>query len=174
VIALVVSGVLINWHPRIDVEPAAWFLHGYSVHVGVQPPRAPRLLLSAGAYAFDVPQPLVDLASGNRDEPWDVRLYLGAGVFADYFVGREVDRGWVIGGQLGIQQYEATLDGTGSRFTDALVLVRAGYEWHPWGYGGYVFPWVGGAFTTKVSGSQGEYDTIPVQPYLTVDLGWRM
>ena len=158
-----------EWHPRVDIEPAAWFLHGYSVHVGAQPPAAPRLLLSAGAYAFDVPQLLVDLASGNQDEPWDVRLFLGYGVFAEYFFGN-----WLVGGQIGMQHTEATLGADANRFASLLVLARAGYEWHPWGYGGYIFPWVGAAFTQKVAGDTGAYDTLPVIPYLTVDIGWRM
>jgi hypothetical protein len=174
VIAVVVAGALATWHPRIVVEPAAWVLHGYSVHVGATPPAAPRLVLSAGAYAFDVPSALVDLGSGNEGEAWDVRLFLGYGVFADYFVGRDVDRGWVVGAQLGAQHYQATLGTDESRFVSGLVLARAGYEWHPWGYGGYLFPWVGAAFTVRVAGDPGAYDTIPVQPYAAIDLGWRM
>ena len=171
---LVVAGTLVTWHPRIDVEPAAWVLDGYSVHVGVTPERFPRLVVSAGAYAFDVPRPLVDLGSGNQGEPWDVRLYLGYGVFADYFVAAAPDHGWVVGAQLGAQHLQASIGDRSFRWVDALAMVRAGYEWHPWGHGGYLFPWVGAAFTPEVSGDHGFYDTVPVQPYVAIDLGWRL
>src|SRR6185312_10977374 len=63
------------WHPRVDVEPAAFVLRGYSVHLGVEPPRAPGWIFSAGAYGFDVPQLLTP-------DDWDARVF-GAGVFAD-------------------------------------------------------------------------------------------
>ncbi|MCA9673605.1 MAG: hypothetical protein H6709_11935 [Kofleriaceae bacterium] len=162
------------WHPRLDIEPAAWLLGGYSVHVGVTPPAEPRLVLSAGAYAFDVPSALVDLASGNRDQGWDVRLYLGYGAFADYFVGAAPDRGWVVGAQLGAQHTEATLDGEAYRFVSALILLRAGYEWHPTREGLFVFPWLGAAITRAIAGDAGPYDTIPVTPYAAIDLGWRL
>jgi hypothetical protein len=170
VIPLAVAGVLVTWHPRIDVEPAAFFLDGYSVHVGVQPAAAPRLLLSVGAYAFDVPDFLVD----DRDR-FDLRLYLGAGAFADYFLTAP-DHGWVVGGQLGTQSYQATEAATGAtdRWTSALVLVRGGYEWHPGGWGGYLFPWVGAAIDVKVAGDPGAYHPATVLPYFTVDLGWRL
>jgi hypothetical protein len=116
-----------------------------------------------------VPGVLVDLASGNRDEMWDVRLYLGYGGFVEYFFGD-----WRVGGQIGMQHTEATLGAESTRFASLLVLARAGYEWHPWGYGGYVFPWAGAAFLTKVAGDTGDYDTLPVVPYVTVDVGWRL
>jgi hypothetical protein len=162
------------WQPRLDVEPAAFFLHGYSVHVGAQPPAMPRLLLSTGAYAFDVPDLLVDF-SGEDSAEWNVRLFFGAGVFAEYFVGAQPDRGWLVGGQLGVQRYEVTdRAAMASRFTDALLLVRGGYEWHPGGYGFYIYPWIGAAFTAKVGGDDGGYAPRAVVPYVTADIGWRL
>jgi hypothetical protein len=55
----------------------------------------------------------------------------------------------------------------------ALLLLRAGYEWHPRGVGGYIFPWAGAAITHEVSGDAGAYAQWPVVPYVTLDLGWR-
>lgn len=162
------------WRPRIDIEPAAWFLHGYSVHVGVQPPAFPRVLLSTGAYAFDMPGMLMTM-TGEDPQMWDGRLTFGAGAFADVFVGEHVDRGWVLGGQLGFQRYEVVDRMSGGRqaFDCALVLLRGGYEWHPRGIGGYVFPWAGVAITPEVGGDSGTYDPRPLVPYVTLDLGWR-
>ncbi len=162
-----------GWRPRLDVEPAAWFLGGYSVHVGVQPPAAPRLLLSVGAYAFEVPDLLLDLA-GNDPAALDVRLYLGYGATVDYFLDASADDGWVVGGQLGAQHHQTTVGSETRRYVNALILLRAGYEWHPGGHGGYVFPWLGAAFTPRLSGDASDVDTLPVTPYLTIDVGWRL
>jgi hypothetical protein len=150
------------WRPRVDVEPAAWFL------------AFPRVLLSTGAYAFDMPAMLMTM-TGEDPDAWDGRLSLGAGVFADVFVGEHVDRGWVVGAQLGMQRYEVVDRATMERhqFDCALLLLRAGYEWHPRGLGGYIFPWVGAAITPEVGGDSGAYDPRPVVPYVTLDLGWR-
>jgi hypothetical protein len=146
-------------HPRIDVEPAAFFLRGFSVHVGVE--RGP-WLFSTGAYGFDIPGFLT--ADG-----WDARMYLGAGVFAERYLG-DAGRGWLVGGQLGVQETHATMGATSARSTALLVLARGGYEWHPAGAGFYLFPWAGVAVTPKIAG---DYPAPSVVPYLTVDLGWR-
>lgn len=146
------------WHPRIDVEPAAFVLRGYSVHLGVEPPAAPGWIFSAGAYGFDVPQLLTP-------DDWDARVF-GAGVFAD----RRIHRDWIVGGQVGAQWYDASRAGVAARSRHLLILARAGYEWHPRGIRFYFFPWAGAAWTPRVSG---DYDAGSVQPYAAVDLGWR-
>src|SRR5690349_19062736 len=87
-------------HVRIDVEPAAYVLRGYSAHLKLSPPAIPRLVVGVGAYGFDVPRVMVDLGAGNRDEAWDARLVVGGGVSVDGFFGRHRDRGWIAGGQL--------------------------------------------------------------------------
>jgi len=156
---------------RVDVEPAAYALRGYSLHLASTMPFAPRLNLGGTLYGFDVPGMLIEMGD-NRATDWDVRLRVGYGVFWDYYFDAPRD-GWLVGGQVGFQQYRATGLGTDAIFTDIMLLVRAGYEWHPRGGGGYLMPWVGAAMTGTVSGSAGAYDVFPVLPYAACDLGWR-
>jgi hypothetical protein len=162
---------------RVDVEPAAWVLSGYSIHLASTVPGAPRAIVGGTLYGFDVPGMLVGLGNDNSDA-WDVRLRVGYGVFADYFLEDRRD-GWLVGGQLGLQQYRATgpmPETTSTVFTNAMALLRAGYEWHPFdgrARGAYFMPWLGAAYTWTVSGDPGAYHVFPVLPYAAVDLGWR-
>jgi hypothetical protein len=165
-------------HVRIDVEPAAYVLRGYSAHVKLSPPAIPRLVVGVGAYGFDVPRLMVDLGAGNKDEAWDARLVVGGGVSVDGFFGHHRDHGWIAGGQIGAQRYRVRLDGDEASYTTLLLLGRVGYEWHPWGRNFYFFPWLAAAFTPQIGGETraggDDYDTISVVPYGAVELGWQL
>jgi len=160
---------------RVDVEPAAYLLSGYSIHLASTVPHAPRVTVGGTLYGFDVPRMLVELGD-NRGDDWNVRLRVGYGVFADAFLEDRRD-GWLVGTQLGFQQYRATgpgPDGGDAIFTNVMVLVRAGYEWHPAASSGaYLMPWIGAAYTHTISGDAGAYRVFPVLPYAACDLGWR-
>jgi len=162
---------------RVDVEPAAYVLRGYSVHLRVATPWHPRLVAGVGAYGFDMPSLLIDLAPGNRDEAWDVRLSLGTNVFFDYFLGAHADHGWLAGAQLGVQHYRIRHGGDEQTVVTLLVLARVGYEWHPFAQGFYLFPWLGAAIGPVIGGQTmvggDTYDVAPVVPYGAVELGWR-
>lgn len=163
---------------RVDVEPAAYVLRGYSVHLRAVTPWQPRLVAGIGAYGFDMPRMMVDLASDNRDEPWDVRLTAGGNVFADYFLGAHPDHGWLAGAQLGVQRYRLRLAGDEGAVTTLLVMARVGYEWHPWARRGfYLFPWLGAALGPELGGDTAvggeDYALPPIVPYGAVELGWR-
>ena len=166
---------------RVDVEPAAYVLRGYSVHLRAALPWQPRLVAGLGAYGFDMPQLLVDLAPGNRDEDWDVRLFLGTNVFADYFFGASARDGWLAGGQFGFQHFDVTHAGETQTVVTLLLMARVGYEWHPWRTGGgrgfYLFPWLGAGYTPAIGGDDDfgddTYEVPIVTPYGAVELGWR-
>jgi hypothetical protein len=165
---------------RVDVEPAAYVLRGFSAHLRLALPPIPRLVAGVGAYGFDLPALLVDLDADNRDEPWDVRLDLGYNVFFDYFFGRHADHGWEAGAQVGLQHYRASNPEAGpedAHFTNLLLLARVGYEWHPWALGFYFFPWLGAGYTVQVGGDTAvgaeAYAVSPFVPYGAVELGWR-
>jgi hypothetical protein len=178
-VMLAASGTAAAERPvlRVDVEPAAYVLRGYSVHLRATNPWVPRLVGGVGAYGFDMPRMLVDVAAGNRDEPWSVRLVVGANVFADYFFGAHADHGWLAGAQLGVQHYRVRRAGEEGRVDTLLLMARVGYEWHPWRQGFYLFPWLGAALGPvlgDVPAVDGDaYDVAPVVPYGAVELGWR-
>jgi hypothetical protein len=163
---------------RVDAEPVAYVLRGYSIHLRVATPWQPRLIAGVGAYGFDYPRMLVELAPGNRDEPWDVRLVVGTNLFADYFFGRRARDGWFAGGQLGVQRFRVRRGGDEAVVVTGIVMARAGYEWHPWrARGFYLLPWLGAAYG-PVLGEAAEldgdrYQVAPVVPYGAVELGWR-
>ncbi len=163
---------------RIDAEPVAYLLRGYSVHLRVALPWKPRLVAGIGAYGFDWPRGLVDLAPGNRGEAWDVRLFLGSNLFADYFFGARPRDGWFAGGQIGVQHFRVRHAGDEQTVVTLIVMARAGYEWHPWpARGFYLLPWLGGAYGPVIGGEQevggDRYEVPPVVPYAAVELGWR-
>jgi hypothetical protein len=165
---------------RVDVEPVAYILRGYSVHLRVALPPMPRLVAGLGLYGFDLPSALVELDADNRDEPWDVRLTLGYNAFVDYFFGGAADHGWEAGAQIGLQRYRAENPDAGAgaaHFTNLLLLTRVGYEWHPWRLGFYFFPWLGVGYTREVDGDtrvgDQRYGVSPLVPYGAVELGWR-
>jgi len=162
---------------RVDVEPVAYVLRGFSVHGRLALPWQPRLVAGVGAYGFDMPALMVDLAPGNRDEDWDVRLFLGTNVFADYFFGARRDEGWLAGGQLGVQHFRVRHEGDEQTVVTLVVMARVGYEWHPWPRGFYFFPWLGAVYEPVIGGERSVagdlYDVPPVLPYGAVELGWR-
>jgi len=162
---------------RVDVEPVAYVLRGYSVHLRVALPWQPRLVAGIGAYGFDMPDLMVDLAPANRDEDWDVRLLVGSNLFADYFFGAHPDHGWLAGAQIGAQRFRVRHEGDEGAVDTLVLMARVGYEWHPWPRGFYLFPWLGAVYQPVIGGDRqvggDEYAVPPIVPYGAIELGWR-
>lgn len=165
--------------PRLSVEidPATFVFGGYSAHLRVQPKPAGNWLFGAGIYAMDLPDVLVDLKPENRDEGWEVRIDLAAGLFAEHYF-TEVNERWFIGAQAGWQRFavDRPASSTALRFENALLLGYGGYCWQPFDFPLYVKGWAGLGYTTKLSGEstrEGQtYEVAPVTGFATFHLGY--
>ncbi|MCB9497802.1 MAG: hypothetical protein H6686_13020 [Fibrobacteria bacterium] len=158
----------------VETDPATFALKGAAVHVRVRSAAHPGWTVGAGTYALDFPSPMVDLVEANRDEDWEVRIQPGFGLFVDHS-NRPDGRGMQLGLQVGMQRYEASAPGrkTGDGYWNLLVMPRAGWEWHPWNNGFYVFPWAGLGWTTTVAGDAGDFHVAPLVPFATLHAGWE-
>lgn len=164
-------------HVLVETDPATFGFRGFAGHLRVQPASTPHWTFGAGLYAMNLPGLLVDTNPDNRDEGWDVRLRLGAGLFADYAWSADGD-GPVVGLQTAIHAWRATAAGavTDERFTSALLMARLGYLWRPRDGGFFVMPWIGLGLTRRIAGDderEGGYATAPVMPMAALHVGWR-
>lgn len=163
----------------LEVDPTTFALGGLSGHVRFRPASG-SWSFGAGAYAMDLPSPLVDLDPSNRDKGWKVRIRAGAALFVDRFFANAPD-GPFAGVEAGWQRIRL-IDARvapGSVEYDALLLMgRGGWLWRPFASGFYVMPWVGAGWASKVSGRSTlggvSYDVSPLAVFATVHLGWRL
>jgi len=162
----------------VETDPATFVFHGFAGHLRLRPKALPHWTFGVGAYALDLPSPLVDLDPANRGEGWHSRISLGVATFVDrYFRGDA--RGVFVGAQLGIQRYQITRDGVAgaANFTALLLMPRVGYTWQPFDAGFYVMPWLGVGTAPRIGGEvalQGQrYDVFPVVAFATLHVGWR-
>jgi hypothetical protein len=161
----------------IEIDPATFLFSGYGVHFRIQPKNCSHLLLGAGAYAMDMPDPLVKMNANNKDKGWSSRLNQGYGLFAEHHF-TEVNKGWFIGSQLGIQEYkiENSQVPANNTYTNLLLMLQGGYSWSILKSDFYIKPWAGFGYTTQISGSNRlgtqEYDIAPVALFATLHLGY--
>lgn len=155
--------------PRWDIEidPAAYALRGYSVHLGLN---AGHLRYDLGAYAADVPR----WARGN--EGFDVSMR-GFGIKAQYFFDGERHEGWFVGAGFGPTQERLKNRTAGAQLSRTLygLGAEAGYRFDL-GRGFYATPWVGFDYMPRardVDVSGKVYEDKRVMPFAAVHLGYR-
>lgn len=163
----------------IEVDPATFAFDGWSAHLRMKPASCDRLLVGAGVYAMDLPSMMVDLKADNRDQGWDVRLDLGAGIFAEHHF-REVNRGFLLGAQVGVQRYQLGNDALpgAAEHTDLLVMGYGGYSIRPFSVPVYLKAWAGLGYTTLIAGDDQlgdlQYTVGPVAAFATFHIGYTL
>ncbi len=120
-------------HLDVEVDPTAYILSGYSVHVGLG---YQRVRLDLGVFAMDLPE----MFHGN--EGWDAS-FDGAGAKVQWFPFAE-QRGLWVDASIGVSRRTATLVETGrsQRDTTLGIGIDAGYRF-ALPYNLYVTPWAG-------------------------------
>ena len=164
----------------LEVDPATFFLKGYSLHFRFTPSNsaAAHWVFGLGIYALEFPDPLRDLVVNNSDDNLDLKLTHGYGLFSEYYL-RPDRRGWFLGGQLALTQYDLHNPSKGSdaHYTTLLIMPRAGYRWFPFQNGFYLLPWIGVGYNPKVSGGttvgDKTYHLSPILPFATLHLGYQ-
>jgi hypothetical protein len=158
----------------VETDPSTFVLSGWSAHVRIGPAETPRWTFGAGAYALDLPSPIVDLASENRGRDWDARIRFAYGAFVDRYFGPG-RRGAFVGLQLALHHLGAERPGEPMvHFVDALAMPRVGYTWFPFANGFYLLGWFGVGATTPIAGDPRDYVVFPVIAFGAVHVGWRL
>lgn len=153
-------------HVDVEIDPTAYVLSGYSLHVGLG---WKRLRLDLGAFAMAVPS----IAQPNRD--FDVS-FDGFGAKLQYFLLDE-RRGAFVGVDGGVATQLVERVGTDLGDRDRVVTVGVNAGWR-FTFGAHVYatPWLGvgyalGARSTMLGGRTYEPTRVTVFP--AVHLGYR-
>lgn len=176
-IALTSFSALAQTKFSLEIDPATFAFGGYSLHLRLQPGNSEHLLLGAGTYAMNLPDPMVNLNPENKYEGWDVRISKGYGFFGEYHLA-EVNKGLFIGTQLGIQKFRVEKDDAlgDAEFTNSLLMGYLGYSIKPFNNALYIKPWAGIGYTAKLSGttslSSDQYDISPITMFATLHVGY--
>jgi len=155
-----------RFHADAEIDPTAYVLAGYSLHVGLGWDRA---RLDLGAFALDVPA----FVHGNDD--FDAS-FNGYGVKVQYFLFDE-QRGAFVGVDGAVIRSLVRRSGTdlASLDTQGSAGVNAGYRFDL-GAGFYITPWIGfgavfGADDVTLAGETFEQSSWLVFP--AIHLGYR-
>jgi hypothetical protein len=151
-----------------EIDPTAYALEGYSLHLGVG---YRRLRVDLGAFAIAIPE----FVHGNDgfDASFD-----GFGAKAQYFVFEE-QRGAFVGVDAGLSRMLVTRDGTdlAARQTQVSVGVNAGYRIAlPAGF--YATPWLGvsygfGAHDVTLGGATFKSSRVTIFPAIHFGYSFR-
>ncbi|WP_437984620.1 hypothetical protein [Sorangium sp. So ce117] len=133
--------------------------------------------VSLASFSRDVPDFVAQLG-GNDD--FHVCVRPSAAVYVLYYPSAERN-GLAVGGAVRYLRLRYTNDafpGMRDETSEVSPEAIAGYKWHPSKYGFYLLPWLGASMTAWRSSDAvvGErtYDPLPVQLFLTVNLGWEL
>jgi hypothetical protein len=162
----------------LEIDPITFLYRGYSFHIRYQPMFSGRLLLGAGTYALDLPEPMIDLNRENKDEGWEVRIRSAYFVTGEMYL-KKANHGWFAGEQIGFQSFKVSNDfemrGSAS-FNNLLLMTYLGYSWHPYKGSFYIKPWMGLGYTHKIDGvnriGSVKYDIAPLFPFVTFHAGY--
>ena len=148
----------------VEIDPIAYALHGYSLHVGLD---IGHLRYDLGVYAADVPRWL----QGNSGFDTSER---GVGIKAQYFLNDGRTR-WFLGASFGPVREHIEDRATGERVSRDLygAGVEAGYRIEL-GKGFYAKPWLGLDYLPRASDllvAGQRYTEKQLQPFAAIHLG---
>jgi len=155
------------FHLDVEVDPTAYVLSGYSLHVGLG---WRRVRLDLGAYALALPSVV------QRNDAFDVSFH-GFGAKLQYFMFHD-DVGAFVGVDGGVawQLAERTSTNVVGRDRQVSLGINAGYR-IALGHQLYVTPWIGvsrafGVDATMLNGATFEPQRVVVFP--AIHLGYRI
>jgi hypothetical protein len=155
-----------TFHADAEIDPIAYVLSGYSLHVGFGWDRA---RVDLGAFALDVPEFI------HGDDAFDVSFH-GYGVKFQYFLFAE-QRGLFVGVDSALVRNLVRRRGTDLAALDVQVTagVNAGYRFEL-GAGFYFTPWLGLGYAFESDDVTLDGETFEQQPALVfpaIHLGYR-
>jgi hypothetical protein len=154
---------------EIEVDPVAYALKGYSVHVGEVMGEKSRV--QVGAFGYEIPK----FYGGNDDFS---RRGNGVTVKYDRFLGRRRTKGLFVGLDGNFTRTRYTLDATGEKTyrNDVTIGLRVGYRFEV-GSHLYVTPWFSCGYVFNpgppvvIDGQRFDRNSFGFFP--TVHVGWR-
>ena len=162
----------------VEIDPVTFILKGHSFHLRYQPMFTEKFLIGIGAYAMNLPEPVLNMNSENRDKGWEVRIRSAYLLYGELYPKR-ANHGWFIGEQIGFQSFRVSNDREESGFAEfnsVLLMTYVGYSWHPYKGSFYIKPWIGLGLSEKVDGINTvgtlRYDVGPLFPFFTVHMGY--
>jgi hypothetical protein len=155
-----------RFHLDVEVDPLAYVLKGYSLHVALG---WKRFRVDLGAFAMEVPGEI----QGNKD--FDVS-FTGYGAKLQYFAFAEQHRGFVgVDANVGRQLLERVGTTMSSRDLRVSLGVNAGWRFML-GQRLYATTWIGVSYGTKtndVNLAGATYTTSRINVFPAVHLGYR-
>jgi hypothetical protein len=175
---LVASAQLAGAEPHrihVETDPLPPAQGGYGLQAGVRPAGS-HWRVAVASFSLDVPDFAVQ---GGGNDGFHLRVRPSAAVYVLRYhrPGRD---GWLYGASLRYLRLRYTHDDVAGERADLAAVspeLIGGYKWHPGGAGFYVQPWAGVGVLAWTSddatvGTRA-YDGFPLQPFLTVNLGWE-
>ena len=162
----------------VEIDPGTFILRGHSLYLRYQPMFTEKFLIGIGAYAMNLPEPVLNFSAGNRDKGWQVRIRSAYFLYGELYLKR-ANHGWFIGEQIGFQSFRVSNDTEESgsaEFNNLLLMTYLGYSWHPYKGSFYIKPWIGVGLAEMVDGINTvgtlRYDVGPLFPFFTVHIGY--
>ena len=155
-----------NLRLDLEVDPTAYALSGYSVHLGIG---WKRVRLDLGMYAMDVPSFL------HGNEGFDAS-FAGGGAKLQYFP-LAAQRGLFVDLGVGVSRREVTLAESGERASDLATSIGASVGYRvalPYGF--YATPWAGinvDLDETALMVNGRTFAMSRVTPFAAVHVGYR-
>jgi hypothetical protein len=160
-----------------EVDPLPFALGGYGTQIGVRHPALRGVRLAVASFSLDVPDAVAELG-GN--DGFEIRVRPSAATYLLYYFAPPLENGFAVGGSLRylrLRYRHADEPGTEADVSELSPEAIAGYQWHPFGNGFYVQPWLGLSFTLWKDGERTvgthTYDAMPIQPFFTVNIGFE-
>lgn len=162
----------------VELDPVAFLLRGYSLHLRYRPMFSERFLIGVGTYGMDVPDVIVNLNRDNRDKGWEARIRGAFQLYGELYA-RKGNAGWFLGEQIGLQSFRVSNRSEprgATTFATAIAVTYAGYSWRPRKSSFYLKPWAGIGVTGKIDGINSvgsmRYNVGPFTPFVTCHAGY--
>jgi hypothetical protein len=127
----------------LEIDPAPFFLNGYSISVKYSSGQLAKLAGMASVFQSDFPDKM--MLKINRDRGWtDMKMERSYAVFLEYYL-RNSRKGFYSGPAVFWYNKSVALEESGKRtkFRTLYPNLRIGYIWYPFkSLGLYVNPWI--------------------------------
>lgn len=160
-----------------ELDPLTFANGGYGGQIGIRHPALHGVRIAIASFALHVPDPLAQIG-GN--DGFDLRVRPSGALYALYYLRPAGRDGLAIGASLRYLRLRYEHDDAPGERADVTELspeAIIGYQWHPFHNGFYLQPWLALGVTVLRRGEplvDGQrYDPLPIQPFLTVNIGWE-
>lgn len=160
-----------------ELDPLTFANGGYGGQIGIRHPALHGVRLAIASFSLHVPDLLAQIG-GN--DGFDLRVRPSGALYALYYLRAAGRDGLAVGASLRYLRLRYEHDDVPGDHADVTELspeAIIGYQWHPFHNGFYLQPWLALGVTVLRSGEptvgDRRYDSLPIQPFFTVNIGWE-